>query len=267
MNEISSENKCKLSYVHTVCLSTGLLNEISEEISFSNPVDKQTVWLIHVQIFSVPNFKLVFACPLFPRSPALLLHNTDMIVKEKKEHAQSFFTSATPSVTPDPNVVEISVHRLDNSPFPYLMVRKFDSFSHFSQALLSNGDFLIYKSFRYDDRKSVIRFSKVEHDFITRNFSAQQAPPLPGMFYHRRIIYFDNIADRKGVFVAGLRSAFLFCEREYLRIHSMDCDGEVISFTPYSAGYNGFIYFTATVREKVVIENPMKLISISLGSQ
>ena len=88
------------------------------------------------KIYQLPNFELVFACPLVCRGPLLLSHNLEEISKEKKEHHthQNFFMTTT-AQTPDPTIIESSMHYIDKSSYPYLMI------------ILSTGDLLIYKSF------------------------------------------------------------------------------------------------------------------------
>jgi hypothetical protein len=75
-----------------------------------------------LQIYSLPSFKLVFASTI-GRSPMLLTHSLEGIKERKEHHSQAFFQTTTPTVvTPDPTIVEIAMHFIDKSPFPYMMV-------------------------------------------------------------------------------------------------------------------------------------------------
>lgn len=41
----------------------------------------------------------------------------------------------------------------------------------------------------------------------------------------------------------GIRSVWVFCERDYLRIHPLTHDGNITAFTPYPQFF-GFIYYS-----------------------
>lgn len=62
---------------------------------------------------------------------------------------------------------------------------------------------------------------------------------------HHRVVPFENIQGKPGVFIAGVRPVWLMCERDYVRAFLMDLDGPVQAFTPFNNVncVDGFIYY------------------------
>lgn len=185
-----------------------------------------------LEVYSVPDFTLLFHAPLFSRGPQLVLHAPD--------------APAARSTQADPNpVVELAVSSLGTTRgWPFLA------------ALLRTGDLLLYESFAFapsgaaavnaSPHAPMLRFARIQHSYITRRLISAPAPN-PEVAVATRLTTFANIGGKSGVFVAGARPLWFFAERDAPLLVPMQCDGEVACLTPLNiAGCpSGFIYITA----------------------
>lgn len=155
-------------------------------------------------------------------------------MKEKKETGPSFFQSTNEKISsPDPEIIEVGLYYLHNDSLeslPYLMVFfiiKLLKFYYSKKAFLNNGDFIFYKCFLFNEEnnnnrinkeKTIsnnihlmnIRFSKIEHDLITRNLISKKTfiSSFVDSYRYPRIKPFDNIMDKRGVFLTGNRFVY-----------------------------------------------------------
>ncbi|KYQ93136.1 CPSF domain-containing protein [Tieghemostelium lacteum] len=102
------------------------------------------------------------------------------------------------------------------------------------------GDIIIYRGFKTP--KDNILFRKFNHGIITRPLENSGGNGNDG----KRIIEFSNIGGKRGLFITGKSPLWLFCEKNYLRVHCMNNEGAINIFTPFHNENcsNGFIYFT-----------------------
>ncbi|KAK5584382.1 hypothetical protein RB653_005993 [Dictyostelium firmibasis] len=132
------------------------------------------------------------------------------------------------------DIVEISLHSLNNSD-PYLFM--------FNKI----GDLIVYKSFKRE-KNDELRFKKYNHSFILRDsvtefYQKQQEKELlngmdddmdedekkkkkeeeeENLNRQKRIVEFSSISGKRGLFIGGKKPLWAFCEKGYLRLHSMD---------------------------------------------
>ncbi|CAG8433080.1 10709_t:CDS:10 [Diversispora eburnea] len=122
------------------------------------------------------------------------------------------------------------------------------------------------------DNRLAIRFSRVSHEYISRetiysdihdkpvsrkstqdlnneelNISDNDVERYRVLLRHtkRRLIPFTNISGFSGIFVTGVKPLWLICaDNNYLRVHPMNADGEIHSFTQFHNVHcvHGFLY-------------------------
>ncbi|KAF2073762.1 hypothetical protein CYY_004931 [Polysphondylium violaceum] len=126
---------------------------------------------------------------------------------------------------------EFSIQFLSNSPY-LIFINKL-------------GDLLVYTGFK--NKENQINFKKLNHGYITRS------PPTTttkeekkNNYIEKKIISFLSSNNKKVIFIAGKKPLWLFCEKAYPRIFSMDNDGPIETFTGFHNVncHHGFIYFT-----------------------
>lgn len=263
------------------------------EMSYED-ISKPTYWLLIVddrgvlEIFSIPNFTLVYSVDNFPSMPSVLADN-----------AKLFVTDLDANISKTKEILMTGLGRRNKRPL--LFVR-------------SEVELVVYEAYRFTEFNITnhlkIRFKKVHslllmtiipdqlalelqpeqqlvpvanqsslpmignepsgseshhhpssgsnyhhHHHETRSNTksrrqhrSSQARPLPNLrerWLHRRhwMREFKNIEGYNGVFLAGFRPHwFIMTDRCMLRVHPMNAEGAIYSFSQYDD--NNFIYYT-----------------------
>ncbi|XP_046842270.1 cleavage and polyadenylation specificity factor subunit 1-like isoform X2 [Xenia sp. Carnegie-2017] len=216
------------------------------ETSFSVPSTrtdiKPSFWCVvcrqngALEIYSVPEFKLVFCVRNFAFAPKVLVDSGSI-----------GSTGSSQSQEENLLVKEILLTGLpDKNPKPLL-------------AALVDHDLMLYEAFSYNDSSTEghlnIRFKKMQHNVLVREKKSktktkettseddvkEMAEPMVG-----RLRPFHDISTYSGIFVCGANPFWLFkSSRNALRSHPMTIDGAVSSFVPFRNVNcpKGFLYF------------------------
>lgn len=224
--------------------------------------DQATYWLFIVddrgilEIFSVPNFNLVYLVDNFPSAPGVLADNVKL-----------FNIDLDSTISKTKEILMCGLGR--NNKKPLLFVR-------------SESELAIYEAFRFTDvditKHLKIRFKKISAHLLNTIIPDEYAlesnqeplaitngaggptttttatgkgrssrgrlPNLKERFLQKKrwLRAFDNIGGYRGVFLAGFRPLwFIMTDRCELRVHPMNIEGSIYSFAEYAG--NNFIYF------------------------
>jgi cleavage and polyadenylation specificity factor subunit 1 len=176
-----------------------------------------------------------------------------------------------------PHVVELGVYSLGSSrATPFLF------------AILDDGDVYVYRSFFFSDedewrrsKMSVapVRWQRVTHGLIFRHLRGTKTrhrknedskytvlSTKPQRTVYPRLIPFDNVGGKRGVFLLGQRPVWIFCERDALRFHPMSTFGNIMAFTPFHHCFCpfGFVCYTAEHKLHLCTLNPAVSTELSL---
>ncbi|CAH1761431.1 3424_t:CDS:10 [Entrophospora sp. SA101] len=219
-----------------------------------------------LEIYKLPELQEVFHFPHFDMTPTVLV---------------GFFTRQnikTPGKTADIQEIllkNLGLHKKDT----YLIARTSvgDIIIYKAFRYIPGSD--IFDPFQKSQSQGelsdhlAIRFSRVSHEYISREsiYSDIHDKPVSSKnnqqdineieeeqiknnlesrkeqlrLNKRRLIPFSNIAGFTGVFVTGAKPVWIICaNNNFLRLHPMNADGEIKSFTPFHNVHckNGFLY-------------------------
>lgn len=224
----------------------------SDELDYDD--SEPTYWLFIVddrgvlEIFSVPNFNLVYSVDNFPSAPSVLADNVKL-----------FITDLDSTISKMKEILMCGLGR--NSKKPLLFAR-------------SESELIVYEAYSFTDVEITnhlkIRFKKISNLLLNTVIPIEYSlesnqEPLPitdgGRFSSSRgrhnslpnlrerwlqkrrwLREFRNIGGYHGVFLAGFRPHwFIMTDRCELRIHPMNIEGSIYAFSEYDG--NNFIYF------------------------
>lgn len=203
-----------------------------------------------LEIFSVPDFQLVYVVRKFP-STFSLLYDTDpngMTVEDHKTDAGE----------PMPSVRELLLLGMGiNQSRPILFA-------------IVDEQVVIYETFAFDDGIEdhlAIRFKRLRKSLMPRNERLTLATGKPRQSavaeldkFPPILHPFDGIGDHGvGVFVAGPYPSWIFMRSGEMRVHPMSIDGSVRSFTPFNNANCplGFLYLTVRNDEMRICQLPV----------
>lgn len=125
--------------------------------------------------------------------------------------------------------------------------------------ILENGDILIYSGFSVNSAQGKdvsVRFKRVLAEAMTffalnnrdDNYDLDDDYDITIHAQFPRIIPFDNINEKSGVFVCGKTPIWIFSEKDYLRAFEMTNQGSIHSFSPIQNNqyHNGFVFYSNT---------------------
>ncbi|XP_015691983.2 probable cleavage and polyadenylation specificity factor subunit 1 isoform X3 [Oryza brachyantha] len=239
-------------------LSTGIAEAIDGNGSSSH--DQSDIYCIicygsgKLEIFQVPSFRCVFSVENFISGDALLVDSFSQLVYEdsRKERHDCTKASLRKEAADSIRIVELAMHRWSgqfSSPFLF--------------GLLNDGSLLCYHAFCYEPSEGIekknplspqgsadhrnasdcrlrnLRFHRVSIDITSR----EDIPTLG----RARITMFDNVGGYEGLFLSGMRPAWVMVCRQRLRVHPQLCDGPIEAFTVLHNVNcsHGFIYVTS----------------------
>eukprot|EP00741_Cyanophora_paradoxa_P007659 tig00001164_g7408.t1 len=172
------------------------------------------------EIYTLPDFALVFAAPRLPVGFPLYRHvaSAENEVKEAKAV----------------RVVDLALHQFADGTCPVLA------------ALLNTGELLLYRSFHFTEgpgpatrhpgpSRLPLRFRRVNFGVVTRSAKAVAPVPPAGAAgggpqgeSPGRLVRFENVGERSGLFVSGERPLWVFANRGHPVVHPMQ--GPVLGF-------------------------------------
>ncbi|PKC68294.1 hypothetical protein RhiirA1_457369 [Rhizophagus irregularis] len=270
--DANPENKMEIDTEVKSNESPRVLDEVNEE-NVSGKVEKleeATYWCTlfkqdgSLEIFKLPDFDEVFLFPHFDLSPAVLFDfasRQNLNSTQKSEIKEILLInfgkrSKEPYLIARTSVGDIIIYKA------YQYIPGSDVFDPYqksqSQAELSG--------------RLAIRFSRVSQEYISRDTiysdihdkpvskrSTQQENSNDMNQFNdaserqnfrlgqitRKIIPFSNISGYNGVFIAGIKPAWLLvANNNFLRLHPMSADGEIKCFTQFHNVHckRGFLY-------------------------
>ncbi|KAK9877151.1 hypothetical protein WA026_016894 [Henosepilachna vigintioctopunctata] len=196
---------------------------------------KKTYWLFvirdncHLELYSVPNFKLCYYVANICHGPKVLVDNLECVLPG---------SNATLQAGIDHRIREILMVPLGSKGSrPLLFIRM-------------ERDIYIYEVFRFPRGNLKLRFRKIKHNIIYEgNTNTLQESDNSDWFYvHENIPkmrYFNNVAGYNGVFICGVNPQWVFLpSRGEFRVHPMSIDGELHCFASFNNlnCQNGFLY-------------------------
>lgn len=197
---------------------------------------KKTYWLFvirdycHLELYSVPNFKLCYYVANICHGPKVLVDNLESVLPGTISGSLHNFV--------DHQVKEILMAPLGNKGSrPLLFVRM-------------KRDIYIYEVFRFSRGNLKLRFRKVTHHMNYKNNSVSLNDNDNSDWFHvheniSKLRYFSNVAGYNGVFVCGSNPYWVFLPpRGELRMHPMNIDGELHCFASFNNLNcpHGFLY-------------------------
>eukprot|EP00794_Sanderia_malayensis_P018649 gene18649-20530_t len=182
-----------------------------------------------LEVYSVPDFKLVFICPNLSNAPKLLIDS-------------GVVASTNGSTTKEDTINEILVAGLGH------MESRPHIFAMIDQSLV------IYEAFTFNTKAAddhlLLRFKKVNVNLLMRDkaesTSDKDESPGNSKSHVPMLRLFKDIASYTGVFVCGPHPYWLFItSRGILNAHPMNIDGAVTCFAPFHNVNcpKGFLYF------------------------
>ncbi|CAG8621050.1 17852_t:CDS:10, partial [Gigaspora margarita] len=249
----------------------GAVNETNIS-GFDENVKSESFWCVlyrqdgSLEIHKLPEFKEVFHFPHFDLSPAVL---SDVITRQN--------VKASGQTVEIQEILLINIGRQTKD--PYLIARSsvgdimiYKAFRYIPGTDISDPFLKSQSQSELTDRLA-IRFSRIPQEYISREtmYSDIHDKPVTRRStlqelnideidqtnhdvekrrtilrqINRQLIPFTNIAGYSGVFVTGAKPLWLICARNnYLRVHPMNADGEIRSFTPFHNIHckHGFLY-------------------------
>ncbi|RIB01623.1 CPSF A subunit region-domain-containing protein [Gigaspora rosea] len=249
----------------------GSVNETNIS-GFDENVKSDSFWCVlyrqdgSLEIHKLPEFKEVFHFPHFDLSPAVL---SDVITRQN--------VKASGQTVEIQEILLINIGRQTKD--PYLIARSsvgdimiYKAFRYIPGTDISDPFLKSQSQSELTDRLA-IRFSRIPQEYISREtmYSDIHDKPVTRRStlqelnideidqtnhdvekrrtilrqINRQLIPFTNIAGYSGVFVTGAKPLWLICARNnYLRVHPMNTDGEIRSFTPFHNIHrkHGFLY-------------------------
>ncbi|CAG8638902.1 15184_t:CDS:10, partial [Funneliformis caledonium] len=273
LNE-SKENSMEIDEEVKLDETPQVMGEVNEE-NVSGKVEKVkevTYWCTlfkqdgSLEIFKLPNFEEVFLFPHFDLSPAVLV---DFASRQNLN-----------STSQKSEIKEILLINLGKrSKEPYLVARTIvgDIIIYKAYQYIPGSD--VFDPFQKSQSQAelserlAIRFSRVSQEYISRETiysdihdkpvskrSTQQEPNKNDIDQFddaierqnfrlgptsRKIIPFSNVGGYNGVFVTGVKPAWLLiANNNFLRLHPMSADGEIKCFTQFHNVHckQGFLY-------------------------
>jgi cleavage and polyadenylation specificity factor subunit 1 len=237
-----------------------------------------------LQIFKIKGTALtrVFSAPSFSNGANVIMDDASDYIGSSRPKKLSVKQTGDQL-----SVVELTIHSFGNAwTSPYLF------------ALLSNGDLFVYQAFHFvsnvkfrDDSLS-LRFKRVIHNVLFHNIKSKQETETAAegdpfrafnpnstntnkKIKYPRITTFNNISQKKGLFITGHRPYWIFEDRSFLRFHPMTIEGSVIGFTPFHnvSNAHSFIYYSSSQSKLTIgqlnddfqMDMPMLLRKIRLG--
>ncbi|EGC35718.1 hypothetical protein DICPUDRAFT_32967 [Dictyostelium purpureum] len=187
------------------------------------------------EIYRVSSQELVFKTNNILIEPEILATNKIKLQlqkqKEQKEKEQREKFEQQILQNENLEIVEISLEILNNSQ-PYLLLKN------------RIGDLIVYKSFKKENGD--LRFKKYNHNFILRDLSNNSKSINSDGYRKKSIVNIKLSSKNNGVFIGGQKPVWIFNEKGYIRLHSMDFDGAIVSLKPFHNADcpNGFLYYT-----------------------
>ncbi|CAG8629175.1 177_t:CDS:10 [Dentiscutata erythropus] len=241
----------------------GAINETNIS-GFGENVKSESFWCVLYQ--QDGTLEEVFHFPHFDLSPAVL---TDVITRQN--------VKASGQTVEIQEILLINIGRQAKD--PYLIARSsvgdimiYKAFRYMPGTDISDPFLKSQSQSELTDRLA-IRFSRIPQEYISREtmYSDIHDKPVTRRStlqelnideidqtnhdvekrrtilrqINRQLIPFTNIAGYSGVFVTGAKPLWLICARNnYLRVHPMNADGEIRSFTPFHNVHckHGFLY-------------------------
>lgn len=215
-----------------------------------------------------PHIELIYTCPNLSRYPAILsntLGDAPLSLSTSIQSSTSFTSSSTTNIShsfskdttslnsgtssSEPQVVEFSIHYLSANTFANIRHHKIVVLT----LILDTEDVVTYTGFFPSSSKS-IRFSKVEHEIITRSKPSQ----APSDFYISKIKKFEDASMssdsnsqpsssniKQALFIAGSKPVWIVCERSFVRLYAMNAENASITTGSSTRRMAGIAAFTA----------------------
>ncbi|KAG8083532.1 hypothetical protein GUJ93_ZPchr0015g6659, partial [Zizania palustris] len=165
-----------------------------------------------LEIFEVPSFRCVFSVENFLSGGALLIdafsqHVYDDSTKEREDCTKaSLKKEAVDSIW----IVELAMH-------------KWSALENSTKNVLTSPQSSVHHGNASDSRLRNLRFHRVSIDIKSRQEISTLAQP--------RITIFNNVGGYEGLFLSGMRPAWVMVCRQRLRVHPQLCDGPIEAFT------------------------------------
>ncbi|PRP79749.1 cleavage and polyadenylation specificity factor subunit 1-like [Planoprotostelium fungivorum] len=203
---------------------------------------------IRLEMYSIPEMKRVFHYNELLRFPYVISPTSERNPQKKKENTTQpdFFARQHDKSSTDVVIVkEITIATDETMTQPFLAM------------VLGTNDIILYRGSRdFSDPSDGGRFIKIEHEFITRR-TDRASRYRSSNYRYPKIFPFDNVGEKRGIFISGYRPILITSERSYPRLHSMHLDGEISWFAEMNNEEfpHSFVYYSARITHHPVTKS------------